>query len=205
MATGQLTLGVALVSVVCNCLTNLQQSLNLALATKVVRVVMSLVSITSLVSQLIMMVTLLHLALWSMVVAPKGGGKSVALWHGTMQPAKSHSGSDAIAAFDECEFQISRMFSPGEFRISRVHSDCEPSLIGPLAAKLKARGIWPTNTEGYDHNGNAVVEGRNKLVQRGIRSALITATGGRNRYTEVWGTALVHINDCINHTSHAGA
>lgn len=135
-----------------------------------------------------------------LVVAPKGGGRSVA-WY---QPVTSHSGSDAIAAFNECEFQISRMFPPGEFKISRVHSDCEPSLIGPLAAVLKARGIWPTNTEGYDHNGNAVVEGRNKLVQRGIRSALITATGGRNRYTEVWGTTLVHINDCINHTSYAG-
>ena len=137
-----------------------------------------------------------------LVVAPDwmDGGKSVA-WY---QPVKSHSGDDTIAAFEECEFQISRMFAPGKFKISRVHSDCEPSLIGPLARKLKLRGIWPTKTEGYDHNGNAVIEGRNKLVQRGIRSVLITATGGRNRYTDVWGSSLVHINDCINHTSYAG-
>ena len=95
------------------------------------------------------------------------------------------------------------MFPPGEFKLARVHSDCEKSLIGPLCELLKARGIWPTNTEGYDHNGNAVVEARNRVLLKGLRCALSTAAG-RARYTEVWGAGVVHITDCINHTSHAG-
>ena len=89
-----------------------------------------------------------------------------------MQPVKSHSGDDAIAAFKECEFRVSMMFPPGEFKLARVHSDCEKSLIGPLCDMLKARGIWPTNTEGYDHNGNAVVENRNRTLQQGRALAI---------------------------------
>ena len=103
------------------------------------------------------------------------------------------------------------MSPPGEFKLARVHSDCEKSLwlftvIGPLGLYdlLKSRGIWPTNTEGYDHNGNAVVGNRNRVLQQGVRSALVTATGGRCRCIEVWGTAFMHINDCANHTSYAG-
>ena len=49
---------------------------------------------------------------------------------------KSHSGDDAIAAFKECEFRLSLMFPPGEFKLARVHSDCELSLIGPLREYL---------------------------------------------------------------------
>ena len=139
-------------------------------------------------------------AVFGLVVASREKNQSVA-WY---QPVKSHSGEDAIAAFKECEFRVSLMFPPGEFKLARVHSDCEKSLIGPLCDGLKARGIWPTNTEGYDHNGNAVVENRNRTLQQGVRAALVTATGGRSRYSEVWGTAFVHINDCVNHTSYAG-
>jgi hypothetical protein len=139
-------------------------------------------------------------AVFGLVVASRTKGQSVA-WY---QPVKSHSGDDAIAAFKECEFRVSLMFPPGEFKLARVHSDCEKSLIGPLCALLKSRGIWPTNTEGYDHNGNAVVENRNRVLQQGVRSALVTATGGRCRYAEIWGTAFMHINDCVNHTSYAG-
>ena len=84
-----------------------------------------------------------------------------------------------------------------------MHSDCELSLIGPLREHLKERQIWPTNTEGYDHNGNAVVENRNRVLLKGLRCSLATAAG-RARYTEVWGAGVVHITDCINHTSHAG-
>ena len=139
-------------------------------------------------------------AVLGLVVASRTAGQSVA-WY---QPVKSHSGDDAIAAFNECEFRISLMFPPGEFKLARVHSDCEPSLIGPLCKLLKSRGIWPTRTEGYDHNGNAVVENRNRTLLKGLRATLYTATGGRSRYTDLWGTGIVHINDCVNHTSHAG-
>ena len=139
-------------------------------------------------------------AVFGLVVASRQKNQSVA-WY---QPVKSHSGDDAIAAFKECEFRVSMMFPPGEFKLARVRSDCEKSLIGPLCAMLKARGIWPTNTEGYDHNGNAVVENRNRTLQQGVRAALVTATGARSRYSEIWGTAFVHINDCVNHTSYAG-
>ena len=138
-------------------------------------------------------------AVLGVVIASREKGQSVAWYH----PVKSHSGDDAIAAFKECEFRLSLMFPPGEFKLARVHSDCEKSLIGPLCELLKARGIWPTNTEGYDHNGNAVVEARNRVLLKGLRCALSTAAG-RARYTEVWGAGVVHITDCINHTSHAG-
>ena len=136
----------------------------------------------------------------SLAVASRAEGKSVAWYH----PVKTHTGDDAIAAFIECEFRLSQMFPPGEFKIARVHCDCEPSLIGPLAAYLKSRQIWPTKTEGYDHNGAAVIENRNRTTMKGLRATLYTTTGGRSRYTEAWGTALVCLNDCVNHTSYAG-
>ena len=138
-------------------------------------------------------------AVLGVVIASREKGQSVAWYH----PVKSHSGDDAIAAFKECEFRLSLMFPPGEFKLARVHSDCELSLIGPLREFLKGRQIWPTQTEGYDHNGNAVVENRNRVMLKGLRCALSTAAG-RARYTEVWGAGVLHINDCINHTSHAG-
>ena len=118
-------------------------------------------------------------------------------------PVKSHSGDDAIAAFKEYEFRLSMMFPPGEFKLARVHTDCELSLIGPLREHLKERQIWPTQTEGYDHNGNAAVESRTRVLLKGLRFSLSTAVG-RARYTEVWGAGVIHITDCINHTSHAG-
>ena len=77
---------------------------------------------------------------------------------------------------------LSMMFPPGEFKLSRVHDDCELSLIGPLSSHLKERQIWPTRTEGYDHNGNAVVEGRNRVLLKGLRCALLIVAG-RARYT----------------------
>jgi hypothetical protein len=139
-------------------------------------------------------------ALLGMVVASRKDGKSVA-WY---QPVKTHSGPDAIAAFTECEHRISLMFAIGEFKLSRVHSDCEPSLIGSLVTHLKSRDLWMTRTEGYDHNGAGVVENRNRILLKGVRSALLTATGGRCRYTEVWGSAFMATNDVINHTAYAG-
>ena len=139
-------------------------------------------------------------AVIGLVIASREKGQSV----GWYKPVKSHSGEDAIEAFKECEFRVSMMFPPGEFKLARVHSDCEPSLIGPLADYLKSKGVWPTRTEGYDHNGNAIVENRNRTMMKGLRTVLYTATCGRSRYNEVWGTAVVHINDCVNHTSHAG-
>ena len=63
--------------------------------------------------------------------------------------------------------------------------------------------MWPTQTEGCDHNGNAVVESRNRVLLKGLRCSLSTVAG-RARHTEVWGAAALHINDCINHTPHAG-
>ena len=71
---------------------------------------------------------------------------------------KSHSGPDAITAFTECEHHVSLMFPLGEFKLSRVHSDCEPSLIGSLVKHLKSRDLCMTRIEGYNHNGAGVVE-----------------------------------------------
>ena len=81
-------------------------------------------------------------AVLGMVIASRKKGQSVA-WY---EPVKSHSGDDAIAAFKECEFRLSMMFSKGEFKLTRVHSDCELSLIGPLRGFLKERHIIMANT-----------------------------------------------------------
>ena len=107
-------------------------------------------------------------AILGVVVASRKDKQSVS-WY---QPVKSHSGADAIDAFKECEMRIALMFPPGEFKLARVHSDCEPSLIGPLREYLRDRLLWPTRTEGYDHNGAAVVENRNRTVMRGLRTVL---------------------------------
>ena len=112
-------------------------------------------------------------AVLGMAIASRKKGQSVA-WY---EPVKSHSGDDAVDAFKECEFRLSMIFPPGKFKLSRVHSDCELSLIGPLNSYLKERQIWPTRTEGYDHNGNAVVESRDRVLLKGLRCALLTAAG----------------------------
>ena len=48
------------------------------------------------------------------------------------------------------------------------------------------------------------IETAQGVLLKGVRSALLTATGGRCRYTEVWGSAFMATNDVINHTACAG-
>ena len=84
-----------------------------------------------------------NIAAVGLAVASRAEGKLVAWYH----PVKPHSGDDVIAAFKECEFRLSQLFPPGEFRIARVHCDCEPSLIGPLIDKYgqpKQKGTTTT-------------------------------------------------------------
>ena len=83
----------------------------------------------------------------------------------------------------------------------RVEFDRMKSLIaGPLLEHLKSEGVWPTETAGYDSNGNAVVESRIKQLSKGVRAVLLDCTGGRGRYREAWGDAYEHVCDVINHT-----
>ena len=123
---------------------------------------------------------------------------------GEVVKVKTRSGAEALQAYKDCTAQMLLNYPVGT-KISRVHSDCEKSLIGgPLLEYLQLQGVWPTETEGYDHNGNAVVESRIKQLNRGLRAVLLDSTGGRGRYQEVWGDAYEHVCDSINHTNHSG-
>ena len=131
------------------------------------------------------------------VAAGSGVGEAVKV--------KTRSGAEALQAYKDAAARVLLHYPVGT-KVSRVHSDCEKSLIaGPLLEHLKAEGVWPTETEGYDSNGNAIVESRIKQLNRGVKAVLLDATGGRQRYQEIWGDAYEHVSDMVNHTAHGGA
>jgi hypothetical protein len=119
-------------------------------------------------------------------------------------PVKTRGGPEALECYKRCSQRLLLSYPVGTV-ISRVHSDCEKSLIaGPLLEHLKNQGVWPTETEGYDHNANAVVEVRIKQLSRAVRASLLDCTGGRGRYQEIWGDLYEHAIDVINNTEHSG-
>ena len=121
------------------------------------------------------------------------------------QPVKGHTADEAVKAYDTCESAVLLLKCKPGAVVGRVHSDCDPTLLGEkLVSHLRNKGVWQTSTEGYDHNGNAAIESRNRQVQAGMRSSLLTATGGRCRYTHIWGETLMNVNDCIDNTANAG-
>ena len=60
----------------------------------------------------------------------------------------------------------------------RFHSDIEKSFLGDVYAFIEDKAWLKTTTEGYDSNGNSVVEMRNKKLNQALRGMLIDATGG---------------------------
>ena len=89
---------------------------------------------------------------------------------------------DFKALYLELPPQDIHIFNPAQ---PHTYIDCEPSHIGPLCKLLKSRGIWPTRTEDYGHNGNTVVEYRNRALLKGLQARLYTATGSRSCYIDV--------------------
>jgi len=90
--------------------------------------------------------------------------------------------------FLKCMNMILSKVPMTERGILRVHSDCDPSIIGgDLMQYLMENKMWQTHTEGYDHNANARVENRIGRTRRAYRTALMAATGGRGRYKDVVG------------------
>jgi hypothetical protein len=88
--------------------------------------------------------------------------------------------------------------------IARVHSDGERSFVGgQLREHLETTNVWPTTTEGYDHNANATAESVIKQLSRAVRASLLDCTGGRDRYQEVWGDLYEHAADVYNNIEHA--
>ena len=86
----------------------------------------------------------------------------------------------------------------------RFHTDVDKSFDGILGRYALDNAWLRTTTEGYDSNGNAIVERRNEKLNQGLRTLLLQATGGRLYYEELWDVAMDHIHDLINHAPEAG-
>ena len=62
-----------------------------------------------------------------------------------------------------------------------------------------------TFTEGYDSDSNSLVERRTGKLKQGNRTLLLSATGGRLYYEELWDLSMMHIIDMTNHLPEAGS
>ena len=86
----------------------------------------------------------------------------------------------------------------------RFHSDQDTSFLEVVKEYAESQAWLRTTTEGYDHNGNSRVERRNQKLPQGHRVVLLTATGGRLQYEELWDNAMQHVGDVVNHMQEAG-
>ena len=92
---------------------------------------------------------------------------------------------------------------PGTVSV-RFHTDMDMSFRGEVE-KYCLNAPWcQTMTEGYDSNSNSIVEGRNKKLESTLRAILISATGGRQSYEELWDVGMDHAHDIVNHSPEAG-
>ena len=86
----------------------------------------------------------------------------------------------------------------------RFHSDKDKSFMGEVETYIQEQPWLQTMTEGYDSNGNAIVERRNEKLDQGLRALLLEATGGRLYYEELWDEAMNHVHNLVNHMPEAG-
>ena len=84
------------------------------------------------------------------------------------------------------------------------HTDMDKSFKGDVEAYCLDRPWIQTMTEGYDSNSSSIVEGRNKKLETTLRAILISATGGRQTYEELWDVGMDHACDIVNHMPEAG-
>ena len=68
----------------------------------------------------------------------------------------------------------------------RFHSDQDSSFMGSVKKYAESQVWLKTDTGGYDSNGAAKVERRNRKLSAGLRAILLGATGGRLYYEELW-------------------
>ena len=68
----------------------------------------------------------------------------------------------------------------------RFHTDMDKSFDAEVKAYCNDKAWIKTFTEGYDSNSNSVVERRNGKLKQGNRALLLSATGGRLYYEELW-------------------
>ena len=76
----------------------------------------------------------------------------------------------------------------------RFHSDKDKSFMGEVETYIQEQPWLQTMTEGYDSNGNAIVERRNEKLDQGLRALLLEATGGRLYYEELWDEAMDYVH-----------
>ena len=76
--------------------------------------------------------------------------------------------------------------------------------MGDVMKYIQERSWLQTMAEGYDSNGNAIVERRNEKLDQGLRALLLEATRGRMYYEELWDEAMDHVHDLVNHMPEAG-
>ena len=81
----------------------------------------------------------------------------------------------------------------------RFHTDMDKSFDAEVKAYCTDKAWIKTFTEGYDSNSNSVVERRNGKLKQGNRTLLLSATGGRLYYEELWDLLMSHIIDMTNH------
>ena len=58
----------------------------------------------------------------------------------------------------------------------RFHSDMDKSFMGDVMTYIQERSWLQTTAEGYDSNGNAIVERRTEKLEHGLRALLLEAT-----------------------------
>ena len=86
----------------------------------------------------------------------------------------------------------------------RFHSDDDKSFQGAVQEYARDKAWLQTTTGGYDSNRNAIVERRNGKLAAGHKALLLSATGGRLYYEELWDAAMEHMADLVNHLPEAG-
>lgn len=86
----------------------------------------------------------------------------------------------------------------------RFHSDKDKSFLGEVKTYAEDKAWLRTTTEGYASNANTKVETRNRRLQQTHRACLLSATGGRLQYEELWDTTMEHAGDIVNQMPEAG-
>ena len=99
--------------------------------------------------------------------------------------------------------KIKRIYPSGTV-IARFHADKEKGMETVVQQYIEAEGITPTETEGYDHNGNSRAERTNEKAREFQRSLLLDAAGDVHSYQDLALLAVEHGLDVCNYLPEAG-
>ena len=90
----------------------------------------------------------------------------------------------------------------------RFHSDMDKSFEAEVRAYCTDKAYVKTFTEGYDSDSNSIVERRNGKLKQGNRTLLLSATGGRLYYEELWDLSMMQSGKSLSsqpHPKHRGS